>query len=638
MSKLTFFLKFYRTQKMRFLILVFIFAFAGAILSCSLLVQRNNDAYANAHMQMWDEENISGELSDVRADEVFIIMEKVMTVFSLGSILIVVWGCTSILFFQNISMQKSHAMLRIFGMRKKDVFIRACGEGISFGLSGSLVGCAGGYGLFVHLSRKLCNIEEDISIFSVETAGILMVVLGILTLIAFFGSFISGLFIYETPVVAMFYGRETEKEKKTYFFYGILEFAVLYVTLTVLFYRNWKYMNIMLLICGVILAMLFAVFYLVFSGRRKKRDKENKTLEKISGISWRFLCTRNKRDAFLAATVSVGAIIICIVLNIIFDFSGVLRTSLINNLGYSTIVEVPQVKGEGERVQEILDKNGYLYTKAFFKWTKYSDLGIDIVDGESDDVDILLLEKQTDGNEHFQVPEGSFMAENYSVYRCGLKLREKSSIFGKEMTYSKNIRLRGAFFPLAYSIIMNRTDWEFGLDDTWDTEYILDIDRKAEIELQALLKDELCDVKTASATVDALTELLSDYLSVVSVVGIMLVLVTGTFFYSMVRSDLLARKREMYLYQIYGASRRKAFWVVFLEYLLIAWIASSCVVLVTMVLGEGLLSVFLAIHYPLSFPVILITVILVTLFVLACCYIAQWINFIGEKMEIIRDE
>lgn len=222
MRRLTFFLKFCKTQKMRFLTLVLIFAFAGAILSCSLLVQRNNDAYANAQMQVLNDQNVIEEDFDGEADGVFIIMEKVMTVFSLGSVLIVVWGCTSILFFQNISMQKSHAMLRIFGMRRKDVFIRACGEGISFGLSGSLVGCAGGYGLFLHLSRKLCNIEEYISVFSVETAGILLVVMGILTLIAFFGSLISGLFIYETPIVSMFYGRETEKEKSHTFFTAYL--------------------------------------------------------------------------------------------------------------------------------------------------------------------------------------------------------------------------------------------------------------------------------------------------------------------------------------------------------------------------------------------------------------------------------
>lgn len=637
MSKMTFFLKFYRTQKMRFLILVFIFAFAGAILSCSLLVQRNNDAYAKAQIQIMNEKNVLGEGLDGEADGVFLIMEKAMTVFALGSVLIVVWGCTSILFFQNISMQKSHAMLRIFGMRRKDVFIRACGEGISFGLSGSLVGCAGGYGLFVHLSRKLCNIEEYISVFSVETAGILLTVMGILTLIAFFGSFISGLFIYETPVVAMFYGREAEKEKKTCIFYGILEFAVLYALLTVLFYRNWKYMNIMLLICGVILAMLFAVFYLVFSGRRKKRGTGNKALEKISGISWRFLCTRNKRDAFLAATVSVGAIIICIALNFMLDFGRVLRASYSDNVGFSTAVKVSGVQG-GERIGELLDKNRYLYTTVYCKRMKYADIGVITASGEPDFFDAMLIGKQTDGNQRFRVPEGTFIAENYFAYRCDLERKEKTNVLGKELICSEFVSERQAFTPVEYNFKVNKGDWEQPLDDSWETVFLLDVSREEEKDIERLLAGEACSVETASSFVETVVELLSDYLSVVSTVGIMLVLVTGTFFYSMVRSDLLARKREMYLYQIYGASRRKAFWVVFLEYLIIAWIASFSVVLVAMIAGESIFAFLLWKHYPLSIPVILITSIMVTLFVLACCYIAQWINFIGEKTEIIRDE
>ena len=135
MSRLSFFLKFYQTCKLKFFILVLIFAFAGSILSCSLLVQRNNKVYGKAQIENIVGENlIEGDEEQEEYDLLFGTMEKVMTLFSLGSILIVVWGCTSILFFQNISMEKSHAMLRIFGMQKKDIFVKALVEGLGFGL------------------------------------------------------------------------------------------------------------------------------------------------------------------------------------------------------------------------------------------------------------------------------------------------------------------------------------------------------------------------------------------------------------------------------------------------------------------------------------------------------------------------
>ena len=637
MNKLTFFLKFYRTQKMRFFLLVFIFAFAGAILSCTLLIHSNNKEYYQAQMKKLEADQIMSENALEQGEiTIFDTMEKVLTVFSLCSILIVIWGCTSILFFQNISMQKSHAMLRIFGMQKRDVFYRACVEGVSFGILGGMIGDAGGYFLFRHLSKKLCNIDVQVNIFSIEMLKVFLVVVVFLVLISFFGSFISGLVIYEKPIVVMLYGRKAEKgkEKTTYRFFACLEFVLLYLLASILFYKNRNYINIILLICSIVLFLLFAVFYLMFKRQTKRRYSEKKKLNKISGISYRFLCTRNRRDALLAATISVGAIIICFVLNIIFNSSGILRDSYRDNLGYSTMVQMDGISGN-ERIRDLLDEKGYFYTMGYSKWMNYSELkGITVDDSFS----ALVLESQTDGNKNFKVLEGSFAAENKFVALCNLELGTMSGIFGKDLLYVENIKDNQWLSLISYNIKINRKDWNLELDGTWSTIFLLDLSQSAEKDLISLLKDEPCSVETASQLTDMVIELFSEYLSVVAVVGVMLILVTGAFFYSMVRSDLLARKKELYLYQIYGASRRKAFWVVYLEYLMIAWIASFSVILVTMVLGDAVFSLMLKKHYPLSVPVVLVTSFVSTLFVLICCMAAQLMNFMGTKMEIIRDE
>ena len=152
MGKPAFFLRFYKSQKMRFAVLVFIFAFAGAILSCSLLVQSNNKAYARAQAKNWDSElsDHAGIEDDLDREldyefSVFNLMGRVMGIFALGSILIVVWGCSSILMFHNRSMEKSYAMMKIFGMGNRDIFIRALVEGVSFGVLGGVLWDAGGY-------------------------------------------------------------------------------------------------------------------------------------------------------------------------------------------------------------------------------------------------------------------------------------------------------------------------------------------------------------------------------------------------------------------------------------------------------------------------------------------------------------
>lgn len=635
MGKLAFFLKFYRNQKMRFLVLVFIFAFAGAILSCTFLIQNSNEDYFQVQMQKIAEEYQRPE-NFVEEGRFAILdtMEKVLTVFSLCSILIVIWGCTSILFFQNISMEKSHAMLRIFGMQKKDVFFRALAEGISFGVLGGIIGDAGGFFLFRHLSKKLCSTQVALNLFSLEMLKVLLVVILLLAVISFFGSFISGLYIYEKPIAVMLYGRKAEKEKETYRSFVTLEIVLLYLLAVALFFENRSFIHIILLVCFVVLSLLSGVFYLMFHRKMKHRNAGGKNLDKISHISYRFLCTRSRRDAVLAATISVGAVIICFVMNVMFNFSGILRDSYRDNLGYSTLVEVRGLD-EGRTIQSILENNGCLYTMGYFKCMNY----LELKDISADDYFwAFILERQTDGNRHFQIPEGCFAAENRFASVCSLKLGTDSGIFGRDLTYWENIQERQWLSLMPYNIKINRQDFNLELDDTWNTVFLLDLSRREEKNLISLLEDEECTVGTASQLADALIELMSDYLSVVVAAGAMLILVTGVFFYSMVRSDLLERKKELYLYQVYGASRKKAFWVVYLEYLMIAWLASFSVVFVTMVLGEAVFFLMLNKHYPLSVPVVLITSLISTLFVLGCCMLAQWISFKSTKMEIIRDE
>lgn len=647
MKKLAFFLQFYKTQKMRFAVLVLIFAFAGMILSCSLLAESSNSAYAKAQAKSWEgemsfragmemEDEINAELD--YEFSVFNLMGRVMGIFAMGSILIVVWGSSSILMFQNRSMEKSYAMLKIFGMGKGDIFIRALVEGISFGLLGGLLGDAGGYFLFTHLSEKLCHTKGFIPMFSWEMFQILLLVMCILTIIAFFGNLISGLSIYEMPVIFLLFGRKGEKEKQSNRLYWILEGILLYAIVLGLFRKNWKDIHIMLLACGVIVALLLAIFYIFFHEQGKKRNHGIKTLEKMSGISYRFLCSRHKRDAMLAATVSVGAILICVGANFIFDFRTSLRKAYSKNNGYTTVVEEPGLKEQG-MVQEILDKNGYLYTKGYTKEMKYEEIGVMHKDGEWDEFYALVIDGQTDESRAFQVPKGCFASENYFSYRCDLELREESDIFGKDLKFSERAGLGEVMWTIfPYNFYVNRSDFGWGLDDTWDTVFIMDIDLEAEEKLDTLLAGQRCNVITTTESVNEVVELLSDYLSVVAVTGIMLILVTGTFFYSMVRSDLLSRKKEMFLYRVFGASRRKAFWVVFLEYLMIAWAAAVCVLAASMLLGGFIYGYLLRTFYPLSAPVIILTGLSVTFFVLGCCYIAQWINFKGSKMEMIRDE
>lgn len=652
MDKMALFIKMYYRQKLKFLIMFIIFTLMGMVISCSLLIRENNKEFYNAQLGLLEKNTESEEDKEEiqvmrneaeRKEGSFVTdsVEDILSVFAFASMLVGIWGCISLLFFKDISMQKSFVMLHVFGIQRKDLFYRALTDGFFYGVSGGVAGSTGGFFLSGYLSHKLCNLDISFTLFSPEILKTLLLVALMLFLVAFSGSFVSGLYLYEKPVTLILYGREAEKGKKIYWKAALAGAFLIYLLVCVIFRKTLVYINILLVICTVVLLLIAGVFYLVFKSRQAKRFKKGKALNSIYGISQCFLCTRNKRDALLAATISAGAIIICFVLNIEFNFSGILRDSYRDRQGYSTVVSLQGLGRLGE-IEKFLDDNGYKYTLLYSKWVEYSELNGVAVNDKEDKYNgfwAAVLDKQTDNNINFQVQKGGFMAENYFVYRCGLELGREYGIFGGSTTYSGNIKGSQMYMALVvYNMLVNKADWKLGIDDTWSPAFLLDLSRADEIELEKLLEGSQCRVETASGIIDGLNQIMSDYISVILVTGLMLVFVTAVFFYSMVQSDLVERKRELYLYQMYGASRKKAFQVVYFEYLAVAWIASFSVVCVTMFLGSCFFKFMLKKHYPLSVPVVLITSFVSSVFVLLCCFAAQWVNSIGTGTEIIRDE
>ncbi len=652
MNKTSLFIKLYYRQKVKFLIMVIIFALTGIVISCSLFIRENNENFYEAQLVTLEENSVSEEDKEEiqimreeasREEGSFVTnsVSSILSVFAFVSILAGIWGCTSLLFFQNISMQKSFVMLKIFGIQRKDLVYRALTDGFSYGILGGFPGSAFGFLLFKYLSARLCKLDPSFYIFSIESLKTLLLTTLMLFIIAFSISLVSGLYLYEKPVVLILYERNTEKEKQIYWKVALAMAVFMYFIICIVFKETLFYINILFIICITVILLLTGVFYIVFKILAGKRFNKEKPLNSIYGISRRFLCTRNKRDSFLAASVSAGAIIICFVLNIEFNFSGILRDSYRDNQGYSTVVSL-QGFGKLKEMEKFLDNNGYKYTLLYSKWVEYKELNGVAVNPDKDRYNgffAAILAKQTDNNVNFQIPEGSFAAENYFAYRCGLELGNEYGIFGGNAVYSNNLDGNKQNMALArYNCIINQKDYHLGTDNTWSMLFLLDLSRADEEELKELLKDIPCKVETASQLTDEINRIMSDYISVILVAGFMLILVTTTFFYSMVQSDLAIRKKELYLYQLYGASRKKAFRVVYLEYLLIAWIASFSVVCVTMFLGSCFFRFMLNRHYPLSVPVVLITSFISSLFVLLCCFAAQWVNLARTKTEIIRDE
>ncbi len=600
------------------ILLFVIFLFAAAILSASLLLETGNDGL-----------DTLGPNYCILVSEI----NRTLGVFSFAAILIVIWGQMTLYFFRSRRIERSLCVCNIFGMKIRDLYLFSLTDWLICGVAAQIPGVLMGIGIAKFLSGRLYPSGSLPSLTAGETTAAVLPLSLLLSVLTFGGSLSAICAACEKKYVNLFLGRgEPERSRRGILIMGAT--VVLILLLVCLMFPDAWHINVMLLAICVILALLlfglFRFFFFYCGSRRRNR----RPLCSPRGISLRFLCSRGRRAAGLSAVISVGALLVCFAGNLIFHFDDILRQSYRENMGYTVCLRVSDWH-ERESIGAFLDLNGYRYTCLYSKLMDYRALdGCETVDGK---FWVALIQKQTDENTHFAAPTQGFLAENYFSGQLGLTSGDYSDAPGHHLRFAGGLTDRQALSLVSYNILLNASDWKYDIDESYSCIYLMDISRAEEKRLQLLTKSLPLEMETASALVDALFETMHEYFAIVVLMFLMLVLVTSAFYFATIQSDLRQRRTEFLLYRIYGASRRTVKRLFCGEYLLIGFVSSFCVVFVVMVLLELLFSSFLGHHYPLSLPVLLLTMLLVNGFISLCCLTAGLTAGGDRQTELIRD-
>ena len=623
MEKIKLFLKLNRNQLFKNIMLFFLFAFTGLIISTTLLAVQNKTEYLRPDM-------MDSTITDLNA--VYLQMESILNVFSAVSIMIAVWGGITLLVFKDNAMEKTFVMCKIYGMTWRDLLYKTITDVAFLGLMAGVAGGAGGGCLFNHIVLRICKIHVQIS-----SADMIIAIFKeciILCSVAFLGSLVSGTFVYNKDIMSVLNQRMNVTKNRLLRMILACGAVILAIEVFVFFHDSAKYIFVLFCMVIVIVLILYAVFHYVFH-KRIQKGRNKKVLNSKLGLSYRFMCSRHKQDAAVAATLSVGAVLICGILNIRYNFAGIITDAYRDNMGYSVGLRVTDRDRTGE-IRNKLEAHGYKYTLVYSKLVPYSMLnGMEKTEGE---FWAAVIGEQTDNNAHFFVEPGKFAVEGYFSGYAGVVEGSDYEMFGKPLTCDRIITDNQALSLISYNLIINADDWDAGIDSSWSPLFLLDLDHSRVRELDGLMDDEACELETASMIADALEEIFSDYLAIVFIIGSMLIFVTFIFIYTVIQNDLITRSSELTLYRIYGASQLEAKSVVYHEYLMIAAISSFSVIVTVMILGEAFFVFFLQRHYPLSFKVAGIAMGIVIGFVIVCCYIAEIMSSNKNKVDFIRDE
>ena len=637
MGRTSLFLKLYRRKLPENFTLFLLFSIMAAAISMVLLVQKNNADFIQNQLAGTE---FAGDAEGILF--AYQSMENILGFIGIAAICVGAAGGACLIGFRNQSYEKSVVMMHIFGMRKKDLTVKALLDAALFSFLPSCVGFGCGYPLFLHFSGKILWPEallpgaplQSVALLSAQSMVVFCETFGLVAFLIFFGNLYIDFRMAEKPMAQALYRRKGKGGRHDSLYIlaaevvGILSYAVLAFHVK----RNslWA-VGIVAVFLSTVLFSIFHLFFGIFAKKSRKARKVNRAKD----LSFCFLCSRNKRDALLCVLISIGTIFCCLAANIGFNISGMLRSAYQDNMGFTVLVRVDD-DGQEEQIKDCLDGNGFTYTFGYSKLMDYSQLKG--MDGEEGKFWALVIDSQTDGNPHFSVPEGNFRTEEYFAARCGVANGEASELFGSRVRSLGMLEDSQYLSLVNYSFLVNKSDWKLGIDNSWSPIFLLDVSLEEERAAGRILTGMSCHMESASGLIDEIKRMMSDYLEILLLVTGMVALVTAAVFYTVIRSDLSDRRTEVYLYRIFGASFARAQRVIFYEYILIALISSLAVSFTIMVCGEFYFYFGLKKHFPLSLPITAGATALAAAFIFLCCQAAGYANARNVGTGTIRDE
>ncbi len=626
MRKEALFLKLYRKKMPENIIIFLLFTLLAAAISMVLFVQKNNTYLFQSQMEQ------AGFADHV--EFAYQSAENILGIIAAAAVFIGAAGGVILIGFRNKASEKSIVMMHIFGMGKKDLAVKALLDAAVYAFMSSLSGYVGGYLLFLHFALKILKTEISLTFFSTSGVTVFCTTLGLIAFLLFFGNLSIDFRMAEKPAVEALYQRKGRGEGHGARYVLAAELCGILLFSLLVFHLKKKHLFVIGLLAGLLSAFLFAVFHFIF-GVYTKKHRKNKKICSVIDLSFCFLCSRNQRDALLSIVISIGTIFLCFAANVGFNIGDMLRSAYRDNMGYTALIRVDEFE-QKEQVKSCLDEQGIPYTFGYSKLMNYSQLYH--MDGEEGKFRALVIEKQTDNNLHFYVPENSILVENYFASRCNIEEGKKTDSFGSSVECIGYLTDNQYLSLVNYNFIINKADWNLDIDDSWSAVFLTDLSAGKEQKVEKMLESLPCHMESASKLIDELKQMMSDYLDILILVVGMIMLVTSAIFYTVIRSDLTGRRTEMYLYRVFGASFAKAQKVIFYEYMMIAFISSFAVSFTVMVCGEIYFYFGLRKHFPMSLPITAATTLSAVIFIVLCCQAAGLSNARSARVEVIRDE
>lgn len=609
------------------------------------LEARTRRVFPTTHIGGGEQRGVRAYDVDEMTDEhrtVMMVVDLVMLVLTLMGFVLAAAGILALVHLRTLHHRDGYALLRVYGMTRRDGYGLAAREALRFSLYANVIGIGAGYGIFRGISRTMTGLPPDLSLADPVFWLVWFKCLALSGLVMFLCLLWAYRRLFATEIMDMRRdrpaGREGRLASLLYLACAVLLFSLLMalslnggIAQVDVYAFSLGFVLSILAGFGLLLALLYGLFRLCVAVLRLFRLP----LRSPVALGYRLALKRKGYTALIGTALIMGLTMVLVMYGVTSGIDGYLENAWKHEVGYTAAGE-----GDPNLLKQLWEAEGFAYATVFQKSFYVTTVpeGSNAAPYNS----VVVIQDQDPASKPLYVEPGTFIATPLFMVLNPVEKGGSFAFFDEPLLLCKEVShsyTTGMFTPVAFTALLSYEDAKDSIDGSFRVSYLLDLSPEETLRLEELSRQHGFLIYTSKNFTTSLRMAYANYMTLLSLVCALLSLTVAVFVFSLAYVVVWMRRREFTTYKVFGASQRDVERMIRTENILIAILAAVATTAMVTGLFSLLLQNLAFRNIPYSMPIwVVLCVVLCAVLFMAALTMAVIKSFqFGRTVDVLRD-
>lgn len=529
-------------------------------------------------------------------------ISSVLFILSLLGFIVVGPGFLLLMYLRGIRQQDDYAVLKVFGLKSKDIILSVIKESIIISILANILGIILGYYMFKYMSLTILGLKLDTDVsFTIILISLKIALVS--TIIIVSHSIISIIIVLKQDPIRVLRKQELDINLKHEISKVIFLLCILYIFM---FSILTKSITSAFLIGGILffIGMIYIVISMLIRIIPKRIYKG-----KIFKISIRNVINNNTRTSIVITAIIVCVLFSFIIIQMKFGLYNALNSYYVNSSDFNVMASV--ASNNSKDIEEVFRVNG------FDKYYIMKTTQLETENNEKVSVEVASF-TQADNNYLSSLNDGVIISDKFAE-KSGIRIGEFINVKQNNNNFKfkvNEIKKTYQFDVLKYDIIVLDKHAQ-GLQ-FFNTNFFFNLTNSSKNELEVLKDLEKYNLyfSDSEAIINYFLEYNNKYIKLFNILALLLIFSTFFIVSLMTLITVTQRIKEFVLLQVHGATKNHIIRIILYENIIISFIASIISIIFSSFIIKFIIDSIgffkYDVDYQLSLGLILGTTILVT--------------------------